>query len=130
MQMYPELRKEYVTYMSRSRTICTSYVDKLPKNITTQIYIALPFLKMIFTLIPVIPVLLATEEDEETGYFYTHFLFFTNNLAHNTKHYMSTAAENLKLKLWENNMVILMSKYQKYYKLHKFLRSFPHPSVS
>jgi hypothetical protein len=98
-----ERRKEHETH----RTICCTslYVDKLSKK---NYDIALPSLKMIFTLIPIIPVLLATEKYEKTGYFHTHFLFFTNNLLYNTKHYMSRAAETLKLKLWKNNMVIFM----------------------
>jgi hypothetical protein len=96
--------------MSRSRTVCTSlYVDKLSKSLTTQIYeIALPFLKMLFTLMLLLPVLLVTGKDDKTGYFHTHFLFFTNNLSLNLKNYMNTVAEALKPKVWENNLVILM----------------------
>jgi hypothetical protein len=44
---------------------------------------------------PLFPVLLITEKDEKTGYYHTHFLFFTNNLASNMKNYLNTAAENL-----------------------------------
>jgi hypothetical protein len=109
-EMSKECKQEHIPHMSQNRTVCTSmYIDKLSKSVSTQIYdVALPFLKMLFTLIPIVPILLTIKKDEKTGCFHTHFLFFTNKLARNLKHYMSTAAETLKPKERENNMVILM----------------------
>jgi hypothetical protein len=108
MDISEDRKREHVTHMSCTRTLCTSlYVDKLSKNISTQIFdIALPFLKMLFTLMPILPVLVVTEKDEKTGYYRTHFLFFTNNLAHNMKNYMNAAAESLKSKYWDNKAVV------------------------
>jgi hypothetical protein len=57
---------------------------------------------------PLLPILLVTEKEGKTDYFRTHFLFFTNNLSLNLENYVNTAAEVLKQKVWENNLVIFM----------------------
>jgi hypothetical protein len=80
-----------------------------PKSISTHIFdIAFPSLKMLFTLMPILPILLVAEKDGKTGYYHTHFLFFTSSLAHNMTNYMTTAVESLKSKHWDNKLVIFM----------------------